>query len=213
MNQETMIAATPSTPSEFSLSLGDTVTDALEAAGATPGTVAAARLSVIRGQALGSFTQTVRDQGATQHLPMIGILDELTRLIAGGKDISRLAALVAEERFGGATAEPGHYPWCQPNACITKEYEAQDGSGSYTEHVGPSVDLEIGTEDDGVELSAVLGANESLTDDRPSVYLADTNGDGCILEGANLDKAIDNTQKFVDSLRAMRYQASQERAE
>ncbi|MBT2529530.1 hypothetical protein J7E91_30085 [Streptomyces sp. ISL-99] len=109
-------------------------------------------------------------------------------------------------------AEPRHYPWCVPSACISHRY---DDGVILTEHIGAELRLSIPA---GMRvhrdelLSAQLGSDENLVDERPSVSF-NSGGDGVLLNAAEFDSVIDNLADFLDGLRAMRAEMTAPRAE
>jgi hypothetical protein len=111
-----------------------------------------------------------------------------------------------------ATAEPGHWPWCQPHECITRQY---DDVETYIEHYGRKVTAVMVDTDgsDEVRLHACLGFDESMTKEHPDVFLEDPDGPCVFLDVTSLDATITQLSDFTNALRAMRRQMPEPSAE
>lgn len=107
-------------------------------------------------------------------------------------------------------AEPGHYPWCDTDACNTEPWG--DGTDrTYTEHFGPDFTMPI---PDGMDvphdemLRLTLGATEACEPGRPEISF-NCGGNGVLLDEDGADQAIANLEAALSALRAMRAQMVQ----
>ena len=139
----------------------------------------------------GQASYLVPDQGDT----FAGNLEEF------GSEIRALA----QAARGSANAQPGHYPWCEPEDCIT--YDGEDGP--ITEHHGRVAMIKAPegfTDGNGRLLHAYLLADDSFVNSAPAVSAIDATGVGTLLGEKTLDELIDQTAAALAQLRAMRLQ-------
>ncbi|MFJ4785478.1 DUF6907 domain-containing protein [Streptomyces sp. NPDC088794] len=103
------------------------------------------------------------------------------------------------------TAEPvaGHFPWCQPGACVSGDPDEQ---GDYVDHVGfessVSAPQHVQTAE-GTLLSARL-CSDASDGGGATVSISGSDSNGTVLTGDELDPVIDDLAAFLDQLRAMR---------
>ncbi|MEV3847893.1 hypothetical protein AB0J30_13995 [Streptomyces microflavus] len=143
----------------------------------------------------------------------LGFADSLVAFADNVRTMAHRAAQQPGSSTPPATpvAEPGHFPWCDTDACITTHYDERDGGGSYIEHVGQTYNMPL---PDGMEaehgqvLNFRLGANEAFVDDRPQVSFL-SHGEGVLLDEDGADLAIANLEAALSALRAMRTQMVQ----
>lgn len=119
--------------------------------------------------------------------------------------IDEMAGLLTE---GRAAAESGHWSWCQPDECVTRQYD--DGE-TYIEHYGRKATAVMVDTDgsDTVRLRAQLGFDEGTTKEYPDVLLEDPDGPGVFLDVPSLDATISRLSDFTDTLRVMRLQMTE----
>ncbi|MFE9765085.1 DUF6907 domain-containing protein [Streptomyces sp. NPDC005808] len=110
---------------------------------------------------------------------------------------------LAQVARGTAAPAPGHYSWCEPDACWT--YASDDGT--VTEHLSARATIQAPPgfdADNGLLLDAYLIADDSMVDSGPRVSAITATGNGQIFGEVELDKLIDQTAAALDQLRAMR---------
>ncbi|MFD3929565.1 DUF6907 domain-containing protein [Streptomyces sp. NPDC058614] len=111
--------------------------------------------------------------------------------------------VLAQVARGAATAAPGHFTWCEPGACVTRQGE----DGPVTEHVGARAIVEAPEGFDawrGQLFNAYLFADDSMADSGPRVSAISATGNGQTFGADELDKLIDQTAAALDQLRGMR---------
>lgn len=170
-----------------------------------------AHRTIAAGQAYTYATQAARSgAGDKEMTAFFECLDTVVEHIVDGRPMQPLLAAAEQIAQENAAAELGHYPWCQPGACVTAHYD--DGE-PYVEHHGATAVLPVPSGmpvDDDYLLRARLYADEALVDEGP--YLSYTSaGNGLPLTAAEVDEAIDSLATFVEKLRTMRRQMNQRR--
>ncbi|MFI9059823.1 DUF6907 domain-containing protein [Streptomyces anulatus] len=146
-------------------------------------------------------------------LESLGFADSLVAFADNVRTMAHRAAQQPGDSTPPATPEagPGHFPWCDTDACITTQYDERDGGGSYIEHIGLGYNMPLPegmAAEHGQVLNFKLGANEAFVDDRPQISFL-SHGEGVLLDEAGADEAIANLEAALDALRSMRVQMTQ----
>lgn len=116
--------------------------------------------------------------------------------------VDEMAGLITE---GRTATTPGHWPWCQPGECVTRQYD--DGE-TYIEHYGRKATAVLVDTDgsDMLQLRANLCYDQSTTKKHPDIFLEDPDGNCVFLDVISLDATIARLSNFTGDLRGMRRQ-------
>jgi hypothetical protein len=95
---------------------------------------------------------------------------------------------------GAEPAVPGHFPWCQPGACVTDDHRGFESSVAAPQFMRAA---------EGTLLRARL-CSDASDGGGATVSLSGSDSNGTILTGDELDPVIDELAAFLDELRAMR---------
>lgn len=114
--------------------------------------------------------------------------------------------------YGQHDPAPGHYPFCQPGACISQQDEHGE---TWHEHNGAAYHTVISSDEEnaGIRLVAQLGHSDGFAHPAPTVHLYEEEGGGIFLDASGVDKAIANLEGLAQLLRVLRGQMTAARAE
>jgi hypothetical protein len=156
----------------------------------------------------GIWGETVHKMGNEKLIAVADAIEELVNRVYRYQSSGPLID-ATRESDEWLVAEPGHWPWCMPGACVTRQYDDGD---TYTEHYGREAAVLILDTNgvDTVRLKARLGFDEGKTGECPEVFVDDPEGDCVFLGATALGRAITQLQNFVDDLRLMHTQLTDE---
>ncbi|MFJ9637259.1 hypothetical protein [Streptomyces sp. NPDC101178] len=119
--------------------------------------------------------------------------------------VDEMAGSITE---GRTATTPGHWPWCQPGECVTRQYD--DGE-TYIEHYGRKATAVLVDTDgsDMLQLRANLCYDQSTAKKHPDIFLEDPDGNCVFLDVISLDATIARLSSFTGDLRGMRRQMMQ----